>query len=745
MSILSFKDFLFSEYPKFGRKVQESTLGQGQPPSGQTVPGQASNPSIYAKLKGMPDFDWTQNREQIDRFSYAAGRLLGKYKFFGSLYKYLEIIFTQHKKVPTACVDGKRMWVNTKFLSVLTDEQIKFLIAHEICHCAFGHFARRGYRDPKKWNVATDLEINPRLIEENLMTLEELKQMKGLYNVKFHGMAAEEIYKVLYEEKTEPEPQEESVDDVLNESEGDSLDEETNPQTQKKRQQQEQKAKENAEKAKQEQQEGSEDEGDEGEDGEDGDGEGGSGGSSGSSSSGKSGKGKKGQKGQSGSSQGGGQGDGEPGDDNDDFDDALDDYENDYGDGDTGEDEDSDDDYGQSGGGKSNKNKQNKNKNSGGEGEESDDDDEQDYDALGGDGDGEEEDDDEGFDSMGGDEGEGDQSNKASKNKNKNQGNQGQDQGEGEEGDGEGDGEEGDGEGEGEGEGSEGGESGDQTGNSQGDGEGSDSSSSSSSSDGGKSAGGGSGQGTGQGRDAEAGYDGSEAGTKPRSAVSGQIKIGDRRLSSEEWQKIAASAASEMGASKGMREALTKLVKPKVNWKREISKFIASAKAGTEWTLPNKRFIHQGKYRFRERQIENEFERVVVAIDVSGSISDKMVNHFLSEVSALMKTNKIKYVDVVYFHHDVGGVDNLYRAPKFDKSKIPPSGGTSFMPWINWITHRIRRERKNVDMVIAFTDGENFDTVTAPAWQKKAIWIIFDNVTKEIPFGRRIDITLRDL
>lgn len=62
---------------------------------------------------------------------------------------------------PTACVDKNgHIFFNYNFVEELTNEQLLFLVAHEIFHFVFEHAPRLGERDHKIWNVAADYAIN---------------------------------------------------------------------------------------------------------------------------------------------------------------------------------------------------------------------------------------------------------------------------------------------------------------------------------------------------------------------------------------------------------------------------------------------------------------------------------------------------------------------------------------------------------------------------------------------------------
>jgi predicted metal-dependent peptidase len=75
---------------------------------------------------------------------------------------------TLSTSVPTAATNGKRVLYNPDFIEPLTDEELKFLVAHECLHPMLEHNYRRGGRDPKKWNKAADYVINQLLVDDGI-------------------------------------------------------------------------------------------------------------------------------------------------------------------------------------------------------------------------------------------------------------------------------------------------------------------------------------------------------------------------------------------------------------------------------------------------------------------------------------------------------------------------------------------------------------------------------------------------
>lgn len=92
----------------------------------------------------------------------------------------------------TTATDARRLYFNPQWIGSLTSAELQFALAHEALHCALGHFARRGHRIQRLWDLACDFAINPLLIDEGLKPPLG-SQVLDLYR----GMAAEEIYPCL--------------------------------------------------------------------------------------------------------------------------------------------------------------------------------------------------------------------------------------------------------------------------------------------------------------------------------------------------------------------------------------------------------------------------------------------------------------------------------------------------------------------------------------------------------------------
>jgi len=110
------------------------------------------------------------------RLSKAKTSLVLEHPFIGNIA--LNMPFEVTTEVPTAATNGKMVKFNPDFCEKLSDEELKFLVAHECMHPMLEHPFRRGERDIRKWNKAGDYVINQLLVDENMGKMPE----GGLYD-----------------------------------------------------------------------------------------------------------------------------------------------------------------------------------------------------------------------------------------------------------------------------------------------------------------------------------------------------------------------------------------------------------------------------------------------------------------------------------------------------------------------------------------------------------------------------------
>lgn len=138
--------------------------------------------------------------------------------FFAQLLSKLNIYGVSDPRYQTMCTNGFNIQYHPDFVLSQSDAAIRFVLCHEILHCVGDHMSRRGSRDPLLWNYACDYAINPILNVEVVSKSFEWPvnsdgSRMGLYEEKYEGMKAEDIYDLLVEDREQQQQAAEAFKD----------------------------------------------------------------------------------------------------------------------------------------------------------------------------------------------------------------------------------------------------------------------------------------------------------------------------------------------------------------------------------------------------------------------------------------------------------------------------------------------------------------------------------------------------
>lgn len=157
-----------------------------------------------------------ERQKVADKIVQARSDFLMRQPFFGLMAMNLKLIDASSWLV-TAATDGRHFYYNVGFFLLLEPEEIKFVFAHEILHCAYDHFSRSyetesldhyfnsenlTYDDKKRLqhqlaNIAADYCVNRDLIECEIGQKIREEVIKLFYDKKYDGKIMEEVYKDL--------------------------------------------------------------------------------------------------------------------------------------------------------------------------------------------------------------------------------------------------------------------------------------------------------------------------------------------------------------------------------------------------------------------------------------------------------------------------------------------------------------------------------------------------------------------
>ena len=141
-------------------------------------------------------------KTSLDLMGQDRQKLLVRFPFTGGILMRLELVPVRDLRLNTAATDGSRIFFDISFMSKLNADERLFVLAHEAWHCVLMHMLRCQTRNQKKFNVATDMEINRMLKKEGLVVPSWVLMPKPNWP---DGLSAEEMYELLPDPKSDPQ------------------------------------------------------------------------------------------------------------------------------------------------------------------------------------------------------------------------------------------------------------------------------------------------------------------------------------------------------------------------------------------------------------------------------------------------------------------------------------------------------------------------------------------------------------
>jgi predicted metal-dependent peptidase len=203
-----------------------------------------------------------------------------------------------------------------------------------------------------------------------------------------------------------------------------------------------------------------------------------------------------------------------------------------------------------------------------------------------------------------------------------------------------------------------------------------------------------------------------------------------------EWQ-VALVQAEQAARGKGklpagLRRAVQQIVNPPADWRDLLREFVSSqARNDYSWSRPNRRFVAQGLYL--PGLHSEELGDVLLAVDTSGSVDERMLGVFAGELNAILASFDCTLW--VLYHDTEVQLAREWRSTDGPLALEPiGGGGTAHACVFDWIQQSGCSPR----CVICLTD---LDTeFPAPAPDLPVLWAVLGDNRSEPPFGRRVDL-----
>ncbi|MFK7815707.1 MAG: VWA-like domain-containing protein [Gammaproteobacteria bacterium] len=204
---------------------------------------------------------------------------------------------------------------------------------------------------------------------------------------------------------------------------------------------------------------------------------------------------------------------------------------------------------------------------------------------------------------------------------------------------------------------------------------------------------------------------------------------------SVQWQQRLAGAAQQaMQAGKlggSMARMVDFMLQPKLPWRMLLARYMtASARDDYSYSRPSSRRGDPAIFpSMRSAQIN-----IAVGIDISGSVDEKELNEFMSEVDAIKANMRAKITLLPCDAVLAKGAPFVFEP--WDEIKLPNElkggGGTDFCPVFDWL----ELQDQQPDLLVYFTDCQGSFPELEPTFP--VIWLVKgkDNA----PWGQRVQL-----
>lgn len=204
---------------------------------------------------------------------------------------------------------------------------------------------------------------------------------------------------------------------------------------------------------------------------------------------------------------------------------------------------------------------------------------------------------------------------------------------------------------------------------------------------------------------------------------------------SVQWQqRLAGAAQSAMQAGKlggAMARMVNFMLQPKLPWRMLLARYMtASARDDYSYSRPSSRRGDPAIFpSLRSSQIN-----VAVGMDISGSVNDKEMNEFLSEIDAIKGNMRARITLLPCDASLAKGAPWIFEP--WEEINLPETftggGGTDFSPVFEWLD----TQDQNPDLLVYFTDCKGTFPKILPSYP--VIWLVKGKDAP--PWGQRVQL-----
>lgn len=155
--------------------------------------------------------------------------------------------------------------------------------------------------------------------------------------------------------------------------------------------------------------------------------------------------------------------------------------------------------------------------------------------------------------------------------------------------------------------------------------------------------------------------------------------------------------------------------KGELPWNLYLQRLMGAVESNNKKTITRRNRRQPDRLDLRG-QLSSHKAKIVVALDISGSISDQEFNQAIKEVLAIVKNYKHE-ITIVECDSEIRRVYNV-KSVKDIKDRINIRGGTRFTPVFEYANHH------KVNLLVYFTDGKGEEKLLTIHRGYKTLWVI---------------------
>lgn len=197
---------------------------------------------------------------------------------------------------------------------------------------------------------------------------------------------------------------------------------------------------------------------------------------------------------------------------------------------------------------------------------------------------------------------------------------------------------------------------------------------------------------------------------KPGTSEGKHAIVAAQERNDGQWKttvSAAMAAAKAMGKLPGViSRAFEEILEPQVSWQDYIRGFFRRKMGGGSYNFrrPDRRLITRDPHIYAPSRAGFGAEHVVVAVDTSGSVTEKELALFFPEIAGILEDVKPAHLTVIWCDAKVRRVDqpdDVSDLIQLRAKGAPGGGGTSFAP----VFEHVKEMGVKPDALVYLTDG----------------------------------------